>query len=104
MLLVTTEKSLIDGQVTCEGVSIPCKIQQTDDKHLWHFIFRPYTVGIYRIHLFHNDSSIIRKKLSVFEILTIDCHYRFTLSNSSKGYRWKELSFWYNEYTLYDTK
>lgn len=61
VLVVLTEKSSIDGQVTCEGVSIPCQIHKTDNKRLWHLKFRPFTMGIYKIHLLHLGSSIMRK-------------------------------------------
>jgi hypothetical protein len=47
--------------MSCNGMSIPCKIEPTEDKHLWHLKFRPYTIGTYKVLLFHNNLSIMRK-------------------------------------------
>ena len=42
---------------------IPHKIEQAKDSHIWHFKFRPYVPGTYKIHLVHNGLSLISKNI-----------------------------------------
>jgi hypothetical protein len=64
--IVNTENpsiSSIQGQISCNGMSVPHKLERTKDLHLWHLKFRPYVSGTYKIHLAHNGLSLISKKI-----------------------------------------
>jgi hypothetical protein len=60
--LVITEKPSLHGQVSCNGTTIPCKLEQTKDTHIWHLKFRPNVVGTHKIYLIHNGISIMSKQ------------------------------------------
>ena len=51
----------IQGQISCGGMSVPCQIERNKDSPTWQLTFRPYVPGTYKIHLFHNGSSIMSK-------------------------------------------
>jgi len=59
--IVITDKSSINSQISCNGISIPCNIHQTKDRHIWHLKFRCYVVGTYKISLFDNGLPIMSK-------------------------------------------
>ncbi|CAF3681830.1 unnamed protein product [Rotaria sp. Silwood1] len=58
-LEIITKKSSIHAKVSCNGIFIPCQIEQTKDTHIWRLKFRPYLIGTHKIYLFHNGLSII---------------------------------------------
>ncbi|CAF0887782.1 unnamed protein product [Adineta steineri] len=58
-LEIITEKSDIRGQISCNGVTVPCKLVQTKDTHIWNLKFRPYVVGTHKIYLLHNGIPIM---------------------------------------------
>jgi hypothetical protein len=63
--VVNTENpsvSSIQGQISCNGMSVPHKIERTKDPNIWHLQFRPYVPGTYKVHLTHNSLSLISKK------------------------------------------
>lgn len=64
-IIVNTDNpsiSSIQGQISCNGMSVPHKIERTKDLHVWHLKFRPYVPGTYKVHLTHNGLSLISKK------------------------------------------
>lgn len=61
MFIVITDTTSLHAQILCNGRDIPCQIQQTKDKHIWHLKFQSFVVGNYQIYLFHNGLSIMSK-------------------------------------------
>ncbi|UJR31815.1 hypothetical protein I4U23_019292 [Adineta vaga] len=49
----------IQGHISCNGMSVPHKIERTKDSTIWHLKFRPYVPGTYKVHLTHNSLSLI---------------------------------------------
>ncbi|CAF4197613.1 unnamed protein product, partial [Rotaria sordida] len=58
-LQIITEKSSIQGKVSCNGISVPYQLEQTKDTHIWHLKFRPYVMGTYKIYLYHNGLPLM---------------------------------------------
>ncbi|CAM4955218.1 unnamed protein product [Rotaria socialis] len=58
-LQIITDKSPLFGQISCNGMSVPCQVDQTKHQHTWHLKFRPNVIGTYKIHLLHNGLPIM---------------------------------------------
>lgn len=61
LLIVITDKTSLHAQILCNGIDIPCRLQQTKDKHIWYLKFQSFVIGNYHIHLVHNGVSIMSK-------------------------------------------
>lgn len=59
--IVLSDRRSIYAHVSCEGTSIPCKIEQVNQTNIWHLKFRPYLIGDYQIQLTHNDMVLTSK-------------------------------------------
>jgi hypothetical protein len=88
-----TEKSFLHGQVSCNGISIPCQIDQTKDKHIWHLSFRPYIIGTYKIYVLHHGLPIMSECNSCDMKGKGWIFLRFAVSSASKRCERKESSF-----------
>ncbi|CAF1633249.1 unnamed protein product, partial [Adineta ricciae] len=60
-LQVNTENpsfSSIQGHVSCNGMSVPHKLERTKDTSVWHLKFRPFVPGTYKVQLTHNGLAL----------------------------------------------
>ena len=53
--------SSIQGHVSCNGMSVPHKLERTKDTSVWHLKFRPFVPGTYKVQLTHNGLALTSK-------------------------------------------